>query len=156
MPDAEPASASAIDRAAIDSWATRLGAIAVLQLAAQQASATPFYQAVIQIALITLVVTATAPVLSSIPSALADVSPRRPRTWIIPAILFATAVMPVALGLPHLAAAPVEWLFSPRTVAWLVLAAVLFGLGKAIKLGALAGWRAVVAWSRRRRAAPGG
>ena len=67
MPDAEPPSASAIDRAAIDSWATRLGAIAVLQLAAQQASATPFYQAVIQIALITLVVTATAPVLRSIP-----------------------------------------------------------------------------------------
>ena len=42
---------SAIDRVAIDSWATRLGAIAVVQLAAQNSAGTPFHQAVIPLAL---------------------------------------------------------------------------------------------------------
>ncbi|ARJ69389.1 hypothetical protein [Paracoccus contaminans] len=101
-----------IDRAAIDSWATRLGAIAVVQLAAVNADDTPFYQALVHIVLVALVVLTTGALVLAIRDAMREPSsPWNPRAWLLPALLVAAAVMPAALAFAALASL-VNWVLD--------------------------------------------
>lgn len=148
------ASGTVIERAAIDSWATRLGALAVVQLAASSAAKTPFHQALLHIVLLALVILTTAPVLGAFRNTMRDkVSPWSVRAWLVPAALIAAAVTPIALAFPDAIPPIVEWLLSDWNRHWISLAIALFGMGTLIKLGVCWGvhwvWRRIRVLSRR-------
>lgn len=125
---------SAIDRVAIDSRATRLGAIAVVQLAAQNSAGTPFHQALLHIVLVALVGVTVAAIVPAIRDAMGgSIAVLNPRSWLEPAVLVAAAVIPLALAFPVIAPL-VDWLLSDRIKLWIFLAAILFCLGVLAKL----------------------
>lgn len=145
-----------IDRAAIDSWATRLGAIAVVQFAAGNADNTPFYQALVHIVLVALVVLTTGSLVPAMRDAMREpVSPWKPRAWLLPAVVLAGMVMPAALAFPTIVAPLVDWVLNDRNKLWISLAGILFGAGMLLKLAVCcaARWlgRRLRAWRRGNR-----